>query len=220
MSQTMQQTTENHSRKPTIYVPKMRYHLEKQTAFETLIQLSKLTHGFYDVPVDFAQWIIADVRSRNFTSFGYLPAPLSNSDLIKQVIGIEGYYLKLTTEKTGVDFIWHDRECNEFHFWGEHSCCIKAMNEIRYRISKISAEMEVQAQQTQVQQTQVQAQQTHVQTEAPVPTLIPVTVPVPETILFMNDVNPHPAVCFEAVFRTDENGEHHAVASKHYHSSD
>ena len=200
----------------------MRYHLEKQTAFDTLIQLSKLTHGFYDVPVDFAQWIIADVRSRNFTSFGYLPAPLSSSDLIKQVIGIEGYYLKLTTTKTGVDFIWHNRESNEFHFWGEHSCCIKAMNEIRYRISKISAEMEVQAQ---TQQTQAPAQQTQAptqqtQAQQAQPTLVPVTVPVPETILFMNDVNPHPAVCFEAVFRTDENGEHHAVASKHYHSSD
>jgi len=207
MSQTMQQTTETHSRKPTIYVPKMRYHLEKQTAFDTLIQLSKLTHGFYDVPVDFAQWIIADVRSRNFTSFGYLPAPRSSSNLIKQVIGIEGYYLKLTTAKTGVDFIWHDHESNEFHFWGEHSCCIKAMNEIRYRISKISADID--------EHVQAPAQQMQAQ-----PTLVPVTVPVPETILFMNDVNPHPAVCFEAVFRTDENGEHHAVASKHYHSSD
>ena len=122
--------------KQKVIVPPMRYHLTRLTQFEARYQIASLTHDFYDLPPEIADWIHRDIGSRQFTSFGYIPAP-PNVDMVKQIIGIDGYYLKLTTSNYGVDFIWHNRVSNEFHFWGEYQRCIKAMNEIRYRICKM-----------------------------------------------------------------------------------
>ena len=122
--------------KPKVIVPPMHYRLTKLTQLETFYQISNLTRNFNDLPPNIATWIHRDINSRQFTSFGYIPAP-PNVDMVKQIIGIDGYYLKLTTTKCGVDFIWHDRTTNEFHFWGEYQRCINAMNQIRYRICKI-----------------------------------------------------------------------------------
>ena len=76
-----------------------------------------------------------NIRNRQFTSYGVLPSP-TDETLAKQIIGKDGYYLKLTTTKTGVDFIWHNRVKQEFQFWGLNLCCIRAMKEISYRIDK------------------------------------------------------------------------------------
>jgi len=122
--------------KPKVIVPPLHYRLAKLTQHEALSQIASITQGFCDLPPDLADWIHWDITSRQFTSFGYIPAP-PNVDMVKQIIGIDGYYLKLTTTNCGVDFIWHDRTTNEFHFWGEYQRCIKAMNQIRYRICKI-----------------------------------------------------------------------------------
>lgn len=121
--------------KQNIIVPPMRYCLSKLSSFEALRQIGSITGGFYDLPPHIADWIHWDINSRQFTSFGYIPAP-PNVDMVKQIIGIDGYYFKLTTTNCGVDFIWHNRTTNEFQFWGEYQRCIRAMNEIRYRICK------------------------------------------------------------------------------------
>lgn len=131
-----QQHLASQQQKQKIIVPPMHYRLEKLSHEEALFQIASLTNGFADLPPQIAHWINWDICSRRFTSFGYIPAP-PNVDMVKQIIGIDGYYFKLTTTKCGVDFIWHDRATNEFHFWGEFSRCIKAMNEIRYRICKV-----------------------------------------------------------------------------------
>ena len=135
----MSQTSNNHqstmsSTRKTI-VPPTRYRLTKLTQLQTLHQIADKTQGFKDLPINFAHWVHWDVYSREFSSFGSILAPPS-IPIIKQIIGIDGYYLKLTTQKHGVDFIWHDRTKNEFQFWGEYQRCIRAMNEIRYRICK------------------------------------------------------------------------------------
>jgi hypothetical protein len=165
--------------KPKVIVPPMHYRLERLTQLEARYQIASLTNGFYDLPPEVANWIHHDLSSRQFTSFGYIPAP-PNVDMVKQIIGIDGYYLKLTTANCGIDFIWHDRVSNEFHFWGEYTRCIRAMNEIRYRICKIVESYK--------------------------------NKPV-----FKNDVNPHPAVCLEAIIQVDGNGEYmKTIASKQY----
>ena len=156
--------------KPKVIMPPMHYCLEKLTQLEARYQIASLTHDFYDLPHEIADWILWDINSRQFTSFGYIPAP-PNVEMVKQIIGIDGYYLKLTTANCGVDFIWHNRVSNEFHFWGEYKRCIKAMNEIRYRICKMVENYKIKP-------------------------------------VFENDVNPHPAVCFEAIIQVDDNGEY------------
>jgi hypothetical protein len=168
--------------KTKVVVPPMRYQLSKLSRFEALTQISSLTHNFCDLPSGLVNWIHWDISSRQFTSFGYIPAP-PNVDMVKQIIGIDGYYLKLTTTNCGVDFIWHNRTTNEFHFWGEYSRCIHAMNQIRYRICKV-----------------VESYKNK-----------------PTEHVFQNDINPHPAVCYEAIIEVDKNGEYvRKIASKHY----
>ena len=71
------------------------------------------------------------------TIFGYLPAPVS-VNIIKQIIGDDGYYFKRTTAECQVDFIWHDRKNNMFLFWAQNNYRIsRAMNAIRWRSNKI-----------------------------------------------------------------------------------
>jgi hypothetical protein len=117
-------------------MPPMRYKLTKLTQAQTLSKIASLTNGFYDMSVGSADWIQRDVRSREFSSFGSIKSPQS-TDAVKQIVGHDDYYLNLTMKKHNIDFIKYDQEKNEFHFWGEYQCCIRAMNELRYRIFKV-----------------------------------------------------------------------------------
>lgn len=123
-----------------VSMPPMRYKLTKLTQAQTLSKIASLTNGFYDLSVSSADWIQRDVRSREFSSFGSIKAPQS-ADAVKQIVGHDDYYLTLTTKNHNVDYIKYDQEKNEFHFWGEYQCCIKAMNELRYRIFKIESRL-------------------------------------------------------------------------------
>jgi hypothetical protein len=123
-----------------VSMPPMRYKLTKLTQAQTLSKIASLTSGFYDMSVSGADWVQRDVRSREFSSFGSIKAPQS-ADAVKQIVGQDNYYLKLTTKTHDIDFITHDKEKNEFHFWGEYQNCIKAMNELRYRVCKIESRM-------------------------------------------------------------------------------
>jgi hypothetical protein len=173
--------------KNKIFVPPMRYELIPLTQYQTLSDISKLSKNFANLPQDLVDWIYYDVNSRPYTFFGAIPA-LQSDDLNKQIIGVEGYYFKLTTQNTGVDFIWHDYCRNEFQFWGDYYCCIRAMNEIRYRTCKFARQN--------------------------IATMSLPSSPMP--VIFENDVNPHPAVVLEAHLTCDENGEVINSVSKIY----
>ena len=121
-----------------VSMPPMRYKLTKLTQAQTLSKIASLTSGFYEMSVSAADWVQRDVRSREFSSFGSLKAPQS-ADAVKQIVGQDNYYLKLTTKNHDIDFLCYDKEKNEFHFWGEYQNCIKAMNELRYRVFKIES---------------------------------------------------------------------------------
>jgi hypothetical protein len=176
--------------KKNIIAPPTWFNLVKISNFDMLSQISYLTRQFNDLPPDLANWIIYDAQTRPYSFYGTIPAPPS-TDLVKQIIGINGYYLKLTTQNSLVDFIWHDRVRNEFQFWGEYQSCVKAMKEIRYRICKY---VEMNKETT--------------------PALLAVSDTAP---VFYNDIHPHPAVCLEAIIELDENGEYKkTVASKYY----
>ena len=58
--------------------------------------------------------------------------------ITKKVIGRSGYYFRLTTDKTGVYFIWHDRVINKFIFWGEEYNVKQAMGVLNYRIKIVT----------------------------------------------------------------------------------
>ena len=124
-----------------VSISPMRYKLKKLTQAQTLTQIAMVTQGFYAMSAYSADWVQRDVRSREFSSFGNLPMP-NNLNMIVTIIGDENYYLKLTMKNHNMDYICYDSDNNELQFWGEYQCCIRAMNELRYRIHKIQQRME------------------------------------------------------------------------------
>ena len=124
-------------RKEQLSIPPMRYKLTKLTQAQTLYQIAIRTVGFYDMSVNSADWVQRDVRSREFTSYGSLKAP-EDMKLVDIITGDDDYYLKLTMKKHDVDYICYDNQENKFEFWGEYQCCVRSMNELRYRIEKVT----------------------------------------------------------------------------------
>lgn len=104
---------------------------------QVLDHISQLTERFSLLDPEFTYWLMTNIGQRPFTTFGYFPAP-ADPVITKQVIGKDGYYFKLTTTNTGVNFIWHDRKENHFLFWGPKTCVIQAMKIIQSRMRKIN----------------------------------------------------------------------------------
>ena len=59
-----------------------------------------------------------------------------SEDQIKQIIGKNGCYFKITTEATDTDFIWHNMDRKVFEFWGPYNNIFHAVSAINYRIQK------------------------------------------------------------------------------------
>ena len=58
-----------------------------------------------------------------------------NIDITKQVIGRKGHYLRLTTEKTGVFFIWHNHSQKSYTIWSPTEESLeKATGVLKHRI--------------------------------------------------------------------------------------
>jgi hypothetical protein len=119
----------------------MRYRLTKLTPAQTLSQIAAVTQGFYCMSANSADWVQRDVRSREFSSFASLPAP-PNTEILAAILGENNYYLDLTMKSHRIDWLCHNADKEEFQFWGEYQACIKAMNELRFRICKVTARME------------------------------------------------------------------------------
>lgn len=113
------------------------FDLTYGTPQQVLGHIGYLTNNFTMLHGEFTQWLMERVLYRQFTTFGYLDAPI-DVDVAKQVIGHEGFYFKLTTSNTNVDFIWHDRAQNKFLFWGPKYNVIQAMKIIQSRINKLT----------------------------------------------------------------------------------
>ena len=121
-----------------------RYTLTEITPGQALRDLSYFTNGFQSLKAD-PKFIVnlhqRILLLRKNVTVGFLPAPpkdLANYlDVIKKVIGPQGYWMKKTTDNCKVLFIWYDPTLNNFLFWAPNKFTIvKAMNAIRYRLTK------------------------------------------------------------------------------------
>jgi len=121
--------------------PKTWFNLMQGDRYQVLDHIGRLTNRFRDIDPDLTYWLMDRIGRRPHTTFGYMQAPFNRNiidvDMIKQIIGKDGYYFKLTTTNTGVDFIWHDRVENHFLFWGEKKCVVQAMKIIQSRIKLV-----------------------------------------------------------------------------------
>ena len=70
---------------------------------------------------------------------------MCKSEIVKKVIGLNGYYFKMTTEAQGSVFIWHSKVDSEQNFggrdyiyvWGNKTSIIRSLNELQHRFYKV-----------------------------------------------------------------------------------
>ena len=122
--------------KQKVVVPPMRYVLNAFHSEDVCNQIDVFTKND-PTALEYVERVKVAIKQRTKpTVFGYIPAP-PDVDITKQVIGVNGYFFKMTTTLCRVDFIWHDRIANIFHFWGPTTfSVVKALNSIRWRIQK------------------------------------------------------------------------------------
>ena len=147
MTSTFQQVpstvTNKHSKtKKTFSVPQMKYDLSRINSEQILRHLDALANsGSFSTEQAIEQYNIFRTKIENAPTgsqwtIGHIPAP-PNSEVTRRVIGTDGYFFKMTTNLTQVEFIWHDRIDETFFFWGTSNFkVVKALNSIRWRIYK------------------------------------------------------------------------------------
>ena len=120
---------------------RLYYKLTPMSGQDALQSINKLTDNLsvkHKLAEDFSEKLTNTLKNLESDIFhGFLYAP-KNNDITKQVIGKDGCYFHLTTEKTGVFFIWHNRKSNKFEFWGEKRDIINALNQIKHRIDIVT----------------------------------------------------------------------------------
>lgn len=143
--QVTQQQPQQHMMKKNnqkIVVPPTHYPLQRLYRDEVFEQIRMLVStGSINTPQgketsDAFLKTIGEKPQEYLWTFGYIPAP-PHETITKRVIGINGYFFKMTTTLCQVNFIWHDRLANMFLFWGTSQYkVVRAMNSIRWRIQK------------------------------------------------------------------------------------
>jgi hypothetical protein len=128
--------------------PPVWFDLSELPPQQALYDMRVFAKNFYTISPEFLEQFYFKFSSchigPNWTKnviIGYIPAPPqanANSEyVVQKVIGQKGYYLKKTTENSGVHFIWYEPSLNNFLFWAPNRFTIvKAMKAIRHRIIK------------------------------------------------------------------------------------
>jgi hypothetical protein len=121
--------------KKKIMAPPMQYDLRHADASIVYEHIKELTKNDQAAAL-YLEQIKPALYAPKPVVFGYIPAP-PNEEITRKVIGVKGYFFKMTTACCGVYFIWHDKTANTFLFWGPSVFkTVKAMNSIRWRIIK------------------------------------------------------------------------------------
>ena len=62
---------------------------------------------------------------------------MCKSEIVKKVVGKNGYYFKMTTQKQGVKFIWYSVNKDQIYVWGNKYNIINSLNVLYKRFSDI-----------------------------------------------------------------------------------
>ena len=133
----------NNSSNSTNSPKKMYYSFTSLNAETALNEINTYTNDFdpvYKISQEFKDTLTSNINERDTTLRGFLNVP-QDPNIIRQVIGKGGCYFHMTTQNTGIDFIWHDRSANKFYFWGTKFPLIRAMNIIHKRLEIVSQRM-------------------------------------------------------------------------------
>jgi hypothetical protein len=130
-----------------VKLTKRRYNIYTYDSVGALSDIASVTNGFTSIlSPDYAiqlQMVLYG-RPPYPTFVGVLPFTVSpdtsesdHATLLKKVIGGNGQYLKLTTQKSQADFIWYDdKTCTFLVYAGRKIAVIRALNAISWRIKK------------------------------------------------------------------------------------
>ena len=90
------------------------------------------------LPVEYRNGLssLKDAGSEYNVYLGVIDVGHIDEDTVKQVIGKNGCYFIKTTVEQDLDFVWHNREKQQFEFWGPRENIHKAINVINDRIKK------------------------------------------------------------------------------------
>jgi hypothetical protein len=120
--------------KTDCYIPSKPYYLRE--TYAPLEEICEVTNNLSYVPAYFVNLHDDLALRRRVSQFGQFFAP-SNYAVLNKVNGKYGFFLKKTIKETGIDFIWHDKEREQYLFWSPTKLrLIDAMNRIRSRIIK------------------------------------------------------------------------------------
>jgi hypothetical protein len=121
-----------------IQLEPMYYSFNELQKRDVLSKIKEFTNNFASLSADqaFIDSLTEKLDTDGSILEGYLYAP-TDPDVCRQVIGKDGCYFHMTTQKQDIAMIWHDRSCSRpvFRFWGEKQNLVRAMNAIRYRIA-------------------------------------------------------------------------------------
>ena len=90
------------------------------------------------LPVEYRNGLtsLKDAGSEYDVYVGHIDVGHIDENTIKQVIGKHGCYFIKTTVEQDLDFVWHNRESQQFEFWGPKDNINRAINVINDRIRK------------------------------------------------------------------------------------
>ena len=148
MSQQQQQQHASSDSSTKRVEPPVWFDLTEISPNQALLDIEKFTNRFESIKDTNFVGQLYDGVNAHYSHYGfspviigYIPAPPKSSsnsqDVIKKVIGSQGYWLKKTTHDCGVHFIWYEPVLNNFLFWApDRYSIVRAMKALRWRLIK------------------------------------------------------------------------------------
>ena len=147
--------------------PPTRFPITSNNANNTLMQIYTVTNNLAGINPQYIGQMCETIQKRKHTWFGSLEAP-EDIDLVKQIIGKNGWHLKNLTKTYGVDLIWHERRSNIFMVWGLKPCLISAL----YGLKKHLHRFRVKHERERIEMSQLTTTLTRLEVESNNPDLV------------------------------------------------
>jgi len=100
-------------------------------------EICKYTDNLENIQPEIRYRMLSDIcRNKSISVYGDYAAP-PNKQIVDQINGQGGYFLKMTAEAAGIYLIWYYQAKERYLFWGPTTRSVRdAMNRIRGRIVK------------------------------------------------------------------------------------
>lgn len=114
-------------------------------------EICKYTDNLENIPSEIRyRMLTAICRQKSSSVYGDYAAP-PNKQIVDQINGQGGYFLKMTAEAAGIYLIWYQQAKGRYMFWGPTERSVRdGMNRLRGRIVKYVVHLDEQAKEKRV----------------------------------------------------------------------